>query len=420
MGNSSSTIGIYTDSEVYTTGCNVTGKVYLSVNNKNGVKATSVNVEVIGEELVEVHHRRNHSCHPFEKNSTKFFNIDFPIATFSSKSQGHYEFPFKFKLPQSLPSSMWYKQKVGQSSCQIKYTIKTRLCRSGFQGFAHRSSFQRFANSISSMAKDSWCDVSASKKVLRVISNSRDPIYRMYDTPIVLPTEHQKINYWCCFNRGQILIGAKLESRLLISGTNVQVAFTCENQSTAEVKEVSVELLETIRFRAHHREEKDINTLHKQIINATTLSELTPLTSLSGYASPRTVIEQTHQVSLHIPHNTRTSFSGNLIHVQHMIKFILKTKCCMTSPDISAIVQVVERVPDSYKMTDETPRQPDPSAPPFDGEPCNPVLNPYDDSADYKAIPLPSNWNPTTSDMATIPIVEATIIEPGLDEKNMY
>ena len=60
----------------------------------------------------------------------------------------------------------------------------------------------------------------------------------------------------------------------------------------------------------------------------------------------------------------------------------------MTSPDISTIVQVIERVLDNYKMTDETPRQPDPSAPPFDDESCSPVLNPYDESTDYKAIPL--------------------------------
>ena len=77
---------------------------------------------------------------------------------------------------------------------------------------------------------------------------------------------------------------------------------------------------------------------------------------------------------------------------------------------------MAERVPDNYKMTDETPRQPDPSAPPFDDEPCSPVLNPYDKSTDYKAIPLPSNWKIPT----TLPITEATIIEPGLDETNIY
>ena len=96
----------------------------------------------------------------------------------------------------------------------------------------------------------------------------------------------------------------------------------------------------------------------------------------------------------------------------------------MTLSDISTIVQVIERVRDNYKRTEENPRQPDPSAPPFDDEPRNPVLDPYDESADYKVIPLPLNWNLTTSYMPTIPITlpitEATIIEPGLDETNTY
>ena len=68
----------------------------------------------------------------------------------------------------------------------------------------------------------------------------------------------------------------------------------------------------------------------------------------------------------------------------------------MTLSDISTIVQVIERVPDNYKMTEENwteenQRQPDPSTPPFDDEPCNSVLDPYDESVDYKIIPLPSN-----------------------------
>ena len=63
----------------------------------------------------------------------------------------------------------------------------------------------------------------------------------------------------------------------------------------------------------------------------------------------------------------------------------------MTLSDISTIVQVIERVRDNYKRTEENPRQPDPSALPFDDEHCNPVLDPYDKIADYKVIPLPSN-----------------------------
>ena len=96
----------------------------------------------------------------------------------------------------------------------------------------------------------------------------------------------------------------------------------------------------------------------------------------------------------------------------------------MTLCDISTIVQVIKRVRDNYKRTEENPRQPDPYALPFDDEHCNPVLDPYDESADYKVIPLPSNQNPTTLDMSTIPITlpitEATIIESGLDETNIY
>ena len=71
-------------------------------------------------------------------------------------------------------------------------------------------------------------------------------------------------------------------------------------------------------------------------------------------------------------------------------------------------------------MTDKTPRLPETSAPSFNDEPCNLVMNQYDKSAAYEAIPLPSNWNPTTIDKATIPISEATIIEPGLNETNIY
>ena len=75
-------------------------------------------------------------------------------------------------------------------------------------------------------------------------------------------------------------------------------------------------------------------------------------------------------------------------------------------------------------MTDETPRLLETSAPSFNGEPCNLVMNQYDESAAYEAIPLPSKWNPTTLDKATIPItipiLEATIIEPGLNETNIY
>ena len=66
-------------------------------------------------------------------------------------------------------------------------------------------------------------------------------------------------------------------------------------------------------------------------------------------------------------------------------------KCCMTSLDISTSVQVIEWVPDNHKMTDKTPRLPETSASSFNDEPCNLVMNQYDKSAAYEAIPLPSN-----------------------------
>ena len=120
MGNAACTIGIQTEKINYVAGSTVKGRVYLNVNDRNGVKASSLNIRCLGEEKVVIHYKQEryeyrgneriqagYTDH-FDRKSSTIFHIDVSIASFNGGRiySGQYEYPFQFVLPETLPSSM--------------------------------------------------------------------------------------------------------------------------------------------------------------------------------------------------------------------------------------------------------------------------------------------------------------------------
>ena len=110
------------ENELVYAGSEVRGRVYLSLPSE--VSATAFLLEVRGKEATAI------SYWIGEKNSSTFLarascellRIDIQLASCPSSKigPGQFEFPFRFVLPATLPTTMNCRH--GQSHCHVAYT----------------------------------------------------------------------------------------------------------------------------------------------------------------------------------------------------------------------------------------------------------------------------------------------------------
>jgi len=405
MGNKACTIAVQTDASSYAAGSEVTGKVYVSITDPNGVPVRSLNICFCGEEKVVIHYtdhrhggnqqQQHHQNDHYERKISPIFNLDAPIHTTVNGRipVGQYEFPFQVVVPHFSPSSMRFKD--GQSNCQIRYYMQAYLNSGG-----NRNLNNIFSNPFKP-------NTFASSKTYLEITGTQQ-LNNCVNGPIDLPPETQRVNKCCCFNQGTMTLKSDLDNDALIPNQTYNLNYGIQNDSTVQVEGFQIVLEEHIDFTANYRTEKSKINLIKLCKNGIVLGDNDGLNPrlLSDIGNPR-------HVQLFIPRHARTSHSGNLIEIYHRLLIIAKTECCISNPEscieVSIIGQPTEQMTHSTMPEPSAPfmdTRPEPSAPFMDTrpEPSAPFMK---EDVVVEAMVLPDDWFPVTADIAHLPIATA-------------
>lgn len=416
MGNQSCTLVIRTEKQYYSAGEVCSGRIYVSVNDQNGIVCNTLNLFFSGKELGRVHYtmeeeirengnRRTHSRDHYESNEIQLINFDVPVYTPSAGhfNPGQYEFPFQFQVPANIPSSM--RCIDGSSHCEVRYELKAYL-RKAQSGGINLNPFH--SDTISSKSEH---------MVIVGNDHSRSMLLSRQQR-IHFPSETHKINYWCCINKGHMHLSAQMDcGDTLVPNQPYSLSFNLSNQSTTNVKTITMEVVEQVTWKPLYREEK----YTKSVV---TLSK-----DGSSYNNQRGEVSSPHNEHVSLSHGqndsnnftfslpvrVRDSYHGRMIVVSHFVRVKVMTGCCITSPETSVDVFVIRPselfsnstvnggtgsgVPLASVVS---------SSPPIDLPPPTATVLDNTDGVVVDAVTLPSDWSPHTADLVVLPV--ATVI----------
>jgi len=401
------TVAVQTDAQSYTSESIISGRVYVSVTESNGVPARCLNICFRGEENVVIHYTTDDTDHNsrgnkhhrqtdhFERDTSSILHLDAPIHTTVNGRLplGQYEFPFQLAVPHSSPSSVRFYN--GQSKCQIHYYMQAYLSADGRANENTTFSNPFKVNSIKS-----------AKTYLRIIGTQNPENFA--NGPIDIPEETQIVYKCCCKNKGSMTLKSDLDNDVLIPNQTYNLNYCVRNDSTVPIQGVKIVLEEHIEFRSHYRNEQS----KIKIVNL--YEDGNVFRNIDGL-SRASLLTDTRQVQIFIPPTARTSHSGRLIEIYHRLLIIVKTECCMSNPEscinVSITGQQIDQIPGSATPQLEpsatlNPKYNAPSRPP----PSAPYLNDEDDEV-VEAIALPDDWFPVTADIAHLPVARVVLEE---------
>jgi len=408
MGNKACTIAVQTEELSYAAGAKVNGRIYISVNDPNGVAARSLNLCFRGEEKVVIHyttdeadnrsehntkHRHGHNnginnlqTDHYERNTSPIFHLDEPIHSTRNGRlpKGQYEFPFQVIVPRFSPSSMRFQSY--QSNCQIRYFIQAYLTSDG--GPVHNNMF------INPFAQNKFTSTKTSLEI-----TGAQQLNKCVDGPIDIPLETQPVRKYCCINKGTMTLKSDVENDALIPNQTYYLNYGIKNDSTVSIQGVIILLEENIEFRAHHRAEQSKINLIKLYEDGNVIG------NYEGEINQQLLpsIGRSRQVNLRIPRSAHSSHSGRLIEIYHRLHIIVKTECCISNPESCIEVSIIER---PTEQLSHYTKQPEPSASFMEKdrpEPSAPFMDDEDDVV-VEAMVLPDDWYPVTADVAQLPV----------------
>ena len=110
------------ENELVYAGSEVRGRVYLSLPSE--VSATAFLLEVRGKEATAISYKlpAKDSGYALARASCELLRIDIQLTSCPSSKigPGQFEFPFRFDLPATLPTTMSCRR--GRSHCHVAYT----------------------------------------------------------------------------------------------------------------------------------------------------------------------------------------------------------------------------------------------------------------------------------------------------------
>lgn len=149
------------------------------------------------------------------------------------------------------------------------------------------------------------------------------------------------VNFCCCFNRGQMTLGAHVPSAHQASGSVMDVGFEVANQSTTSVSDVSVKVKEIMTWQAQGHTKTHNRVLAEMRVPAGMISSLKAYSAqeykaiASGMLAPSNSNNQ-QRVQLHIPESALETYHGALVTVRHVCSVTVNTGMCVTNPKLKA------------------------------------------------------------------------------------
>jgi len=422
MGNSSYTLAIQTEEANYSAGDLVNGRVYLSVSEPS-IDCEALIIHFHGQELAKVHYTSHHhdstdrgdnSCDHYETHKETILDENYTVHSFASSNnqipRGQYEFPFQMQIPNDLPSSMHCTS--GKSRCEVRYNL-TAVMQKPSLGRGVRNPFRGSLSSkpiilyINRNPNNTHCILPG--------RNGNGTGNSIGNKTLHFISETQRINYWCCINRGFMEVHAQLAKNLTgeensRSDANIPVdAYTgvatltpevqymvpliVSNQSTTSVNSVRLELIENVKWKPKYREASSSNSIIRKSINDCTVASWKGRESMFHFA---------------IPWSARDTYQGRLIEVKHILRIKAITECCMTNPSTEMCITITRPFLES-DLSIPHRVEGGPMLSPLD-ETEAPSESPLDDDEPMivEAITLPDDWTPHTADMVSLPV--ATVV----------
>jgi hypothetical protein len=389
MGNKPVTLGVNTDRFEYESGSVLSGTAYLQVVRKR-VKASSLQLRLIGEEVTVVHHSETHSGERngeqrqrediYERDNSRFWDVNVPLTRFKSGvvEPGRYEFPFQVPLPSHLPGSMNCQR--GESHCSIIYTLSIHLAGVPM-GSTIMPNF----------------DTSSPPRNLTMLPRSE---IIPAGSRFTIPEEVFPIRT-CCFSKGTMKLSAHLDRTIISPNDTLEIEFTAQNDSTVAINSVQAMIQETVEWTANGQYSESVTErVVRSKLDSDRFPELQRYASLpsdryfgqQNYSATAHHQSQNRYMTLQIPKKIRfTHGTGQLVTVRHSLTLALNTPhgCCTTRPEHTILLQVQ---PQSHVAATSASASsynnnigaqlPEPSAPPHP-------------PATAEAMMLPEDWSGT-------------------------
>ena len=346
VGNatSSSSLGIQLDQPAVYAGGVISGKVFLQV--RKDTEADTLQLMLVGREHAHTHWTTTHTTGSGDNRKTEtrhhhayadriLVQIDVPLARFPTGrvAPGNYEFPFSATLPPGLPTSMFARG--GGGDCRISYQLKARL---------HRPSWFK------------W-DTTSTRSIL-VQSTPLPPV----PTPFYAAPQTVPVKLCCCFDRGQIHIGAGVDDTLLGRGQSVGVGIAVQNESSKKLESLEATITERVVWRARGHSNSSYRTIAQTAWDMGAVAGLEELSSEAlsqareraaaspGEAHTKTLeamaaslLSGRQRETLTVAPDARDSYRGSCLSVARRCYVTSRTPCCVTEPQLEVPVRIGTR-----------------------------------------------------------------------------
>jgi len=317
-------------------GSTVRGTVYVSVKDEIPVEGFVLKVK--GKEESEVRYFESETYYDSEgnpqtrqverwaKSDKKIFKTEVPLTANSgwmagsTLTEGRYEYPFEFELPESVPASMKCKSEDGE--CEVEYKMSVEMLTS---------------SGDEKKAKQ--------KHEFKVVSSPRRNLEKV---PALKEPKSEKVNFCCCINKGMMMVGLNVVDTQVEKGQEISFQTGCVNESTVEIVDILAKVKEKVKWSADHYEaEKGSTLIEESVLHR--CGDFASLAKSDGDGDRHAHFQQILQeitgekdiVTFPIPSRARDTYSGKLIKVKHELEIVVMTGSCITNPDFDVDLRVV-------------------------------------------------------------------------------
>lgn len=191
------------------------------------------------------------------------------------------------------------------------------------------------------------------------------------------PTSHSLT--FGCFNKGNILIGGRVDSSVLVAGYNTCVTFGIVNNSTATIQAFEISIFEDVAIKASGSMPSKVKKIfHKRLNLPRAVLELSPRGQHDDLHELNNVLETgTYKVDIELPLTACSTFHGWRLFVSHKLMITAITAFGMANPVVLQDVIVYN-----------------------DRHPATHLKSPWDAEHSHS---LPSHWQPIVVNTILLP-----------------
>ncbi|KAL7576112.1 hypothetical protein ACA910_000889 [Epithemia clementina (nom. ined.)] len=319
-------------------------KGYVLMNIEGGsVRANALKLTFRGHEHTEIvyqetedeedenSNRRTRTVNRTETSKRSLIDVNLPVGDTGHKNSsltfidnsgnirpGQYQIPFEVEVPKFLPGSMVFESSCG-SRCSVLYELEAVLKGSGVLWNYHK------AIPVQVLAK---------------------PMDALPPSPHIAAPVNERVNICCCFNKGSVSLGGKVDETRLSAGSRCCVSLSCRNYSTADTERVEARLRQNITWKASGRSKTSSENL-VTVQFPSMLDNIRRRHVTGGHDQShellvrdemqdmfREINDGSHSGIIIIPPTVLDTYSGHLIMVSHRIELEVKTGCCISDPSI--------------------------------------------------------------------------------------